>query len=377
VPNVFLPIAILGGITAAMAATLALVQFDIKRVLAYSTLSQLGYMFLALGAGGMLAVHDGSSAGYTAGIFHLMNHAFFKALLFLGAGSVILGMHHSNDMREMGGLHRKMPWTSWTVLIGTIAIAGIPPLSGFWSKDEILASLLEAGKINPVFLLLWVLGLGVAVLTALYMFRMWFMTFWGKPKSEKAEHAHESPASMTLPLVVLAIFALISGFFLFAGFADFIHFDAHEFLAGAPAAQHQTGPDLLNNILSSPYTYLSVLLALGGLAAAFSVYMMNRPAPDSLIAPIVGHDIHKVLTNLYYYDHAFMTAGEKVGMGLARAGNVFERNVIDGAVRGVGAASAATSTLTRRWQSGVVTTYALVVVCGLSLVLLFLFRGAF
>lgn len=376
-PDVFVIIAVLGGITAFIAATMALVQFDIKRVLAYSTLSQLGYMFLALGAGGILAVHNGSSLGYTSGLFHLMNHAFFKALLFLGAGSVILGMHHVNDMRQMGGLHRKMPLTSWTVLFGTISIAGLPPFSGFWSKDEVLASLHEAGTIQPIFTLLWILGLLVAVLTALYMFRMWYLTFWGKPKSDAASHAHESPKSMTVPLAILAIFALMSGFFLFGGFASFLHFDAHHYIASIPEEHPHAGADIFTGIVTNPFTYLSVLLAAIGAWIATSIYVYNKPPADRITLPTIAHDTHQVLWNLYYYDRAFMATGQAIGMGAAKAASVFDKVIIDGAVNGIGKTNTFLAGIARRFQTGVVTTYALVVIAGLGLILLALYGGVF
>jgi proton-translocating NADH-quinone oxidoreductase chain L len=376
-PDVFPIIAILGGITALLAATMALVQFDIKRVLAYSTLSQLGYMFLALGAGGILAVHHGSSLGYTSGLFHLMNHAFFKALLFLGAGSVILGMHHHNDMRKMGGLHRKMPLTSWTVLLGTISIAGLPPFSGFWSKDDILASAREAGALQPLFSLLWAIGLLVALLTALYMFRMWYLTFLGKPKSEEAEHAHESPKSMTIPLAILAVFAVGSGFFLFTGFASFLHFDAHTYLAEAPASHSESGLEIFTHIIASPFTYLSVVLAAIGVAIATSIYVFNKPPADRITLPTLAHDAHQVLVNLYYYDRAFMATGQALGMGPAKAAAAIDKHVIDGAVNGIGRTNTFFGGIMRRLQTGVVTTYALVVIAGLGLILIALYGGMF
>jgi proton-translocating NADH-quinone oxidoreductase chain L len=369
-PDVFLVIAVLGGITAFMAATMALVQWDIKRVLAYSTLSQLGYMFLALGAGGLLAAHLGDSAGYTAGVFHLMNHAFFKALLFLGAGSVILGVHHHQDMAHMGGLRKLMPVTAITVLIGSLSIAGLPPFSGFWSKDEVLAATLEAGADHPIFYVLWALGLATALLTAFYMFRMWFLTFAGRPRSEHAAHAHESPRVMTAPLQLLAVFALVSGFFLFTGFLGLIHFDAHEFDAGAPAAEAHTSTDVLMHILASPFTYLSVAVAALGVWAAYRVYVQGRPRPETLTAPLLAHDAHKVLTNLYYYDRAFMATGQALGLGLAKASAWVDRWIIDGTVRGVAWTSRAFSGAVRRTQTGRVTTYAGGVALGLTLLVL-------
>src|SRR5690606_22023867 len=189
-------IAAIGVATALIAAFIAVTQNDIKKVLAYSTVSQLGYMFLGLGVG-----------AFTGAFFHVMTHAFFKALLFLGAGSVIHAMHHEQDMRRMGGLKKYMPITYITMLLGTIAIAGIPPFSGFFSKDEILAFTFHA---NP---LLWGLGFVAALFTAFYMFRMLFLTFFGKFRgtTDQANHLHESPIQMTVPLMVLAVLAVVGG----------------------------------------------------------------------------------------------------------------------------------------------------------------------
>ncbi len=184
--------------TALWAATIAIAQTDIKRVLAYSTISQLGYMFLAVGA-----------AGYVAGVFHLMTHAFFKALLFLGAGSVIHGMRDQQDMRKMGGLRKAMPVTAATMAIATVAIAGIPPLAGFWSKDEILGVAFGRGG---WFSVLWVVGLVTALLTAFYMTRQFVLVFMGEPRWDPDVHPHESPRVMTLPLIVLAGLSIVGGF---------------------------------------------------------------------------------------------------------------------------------------------------------------------
>ncbi|HTF82601.1 MAG TPA: NADH-quinone oxidoreductase subunit L, partial [Cytophagales bacterium] len=196
-PDTMLIIAVVGIATALFAATIGLVQNDIKKVLAYSTVSQLGYMFLALGVG-----------AFTSGLFHVMTHAFFKALLFLGAGSVIHAMHHEQDIRFMGGLSKKLPITHITFLLGTLAIAGIPPFSGFFSKDEILA---HAFQKSPI---LWGLGVIGAMLTAFYMFRLYFLTFQGKFRGthEQEHHLHESPWAMTLPLIILALLSVVGGF---------------------------------------------------------------------------------------------------------------------------------------------------------------------
>ena len=190
-----LVIAYTGGITLFVAATIAVVMTDIKKVLAYSTVSQLGYMMLALGVG-----------GWVAGLFHLLTHAFFKALLFLCSGSVIYGCHHEQDMRKMGGLFPKMKITALTMLVGVLAIAGMPLFSGWYSKDAILAQALGFINVHPQHLLLFLLPLVTAGITAFYMFRMWFMTFTGKPRDHHVyEHAHESPWLMTVPLIVLAV----------------------------------------------------------------------------------------------------------------------------------------------------------------------------
>src|SRR5437660_759989 len=200
-PNAMKTVAIIGALTAIFAASIGLVQNDIKRVLAYSTVSQLGYMFLALGVG-----------AFAAGVFHVFTHAFFKALLFLGSGSVIHAMSGEQDMRNMGDLHRRIPTTYWTMLIATLAIAGIPPFAGFFSKDEILWQSWATESV--AYHLLWIIGYATALMTAFYMFRLIYLTFWSKPRMshEVEHHIHESPASMTIPLVVLAVMSLFAGF---------------------------------------------------------------------------------------------------------------------------------------------------------------------
>src|SRR5205814_380361 len=198
-PEARLVIAYTGGITLFLAATVAIVMTDIKKVLAYSTVSQLGYMMLALGVG-----------GWAAGLFHLFTHAVFKALLFLGSGSVIYGCHHEQEMTKMGGLFSKMKITALTMLMGVLAIAGTPFFSGWYSKDAVVAQCLGYVAVNPQHALLFILPLGTAGITTFYMFRMWFMTFTGKPRDHHVhEHAHESPWTMTVPLIVLAVFAVV------------------------------------------------------------------------------------------------------------------------------------------------------------------------
>jgi len=288
--NTILIIGIIGGFTAIFAATMALANYDIKRVLAFSTISQLGYMILGLSAGAFLFTLHHDTAGYSAALFHLMNHAFFKALLFLAAGSVIHTVH-TNDMRLMGGLHSKMKITSITMLIGAISIAGIPPFSGFWSKDELLASVFEAGSENILFTVLWALGVITAFMTAFYMFRLWFMTFAGSYRGE--EHPHESPKVMTGPLVVLAILAFGSGFILFynGGFGNLIFWGEHG---------HGVAPlELIVETFASPLTYLSLLAAFGGLALAYAVYYKQTIKAEVFTATPARAAAHKLLLNRY------------------------------------------------------------------------------
>jgi len=278
-------VAWVGAATALFAATIGLVQRDIKKVLAYSTVSQLGYMFLGLGA-----------AGFAAGFFHVFTHAWFKALLFLGSGSVIMAMHHEQDLFRMGGLKDKLPITFWTMLIGTLAIMGLPPFSGFFSKDEILYL---AFLKSPV---LWVIGVVGACCTAFYMWRLMALTFWGEPRDpHKFEHAHESPWQMTLPLALLAVGSATAGFLgvpeAFGG-----HFAIGKFLEPAlsfgqahPAHGHHEGPAVLLAVLS---TGLGIAAALAG----FFLYKDGLAKAEVLAAKVPG--LHLVLLNKYFVDEA-------------------------------------------------------------------------
>ncbi|OFX13972.1 MAG: hypothetical protein A2V59_05960 [Armatimonadetes bacterium RBG_19FT_COMBO_69_19] len=295
-------VAWIGGITALMAATIGIVQDDIKRVMAYSTISQLGYMMMGLGV-----------LGFTAGVFHLMTHAFFKALLFLAAGSVIHAMH-TNDMKEMGGLGRVMPWTYGTMLVGALALSGVPPFAGFWSKDEIL---LEAFHHNPP--LFWV-GLVGAFITAFYVFRMIFLTFSGPLRSHHA-HPHESPAVMTVPLVALAVFSGLIGF---VGapwwgnpFHHFVEFEAAESV-----------PFDLNLAL------LSTAVALAGIFTAAVVYYWKWLSSASLRR--AARPLYALLVHKYYWDELYAFAVVTPTLWIARRLRVFDLYVIDGAVNAVG-----------------------------------------
>ncbi|MCI2429158.1 NADH-quinone oxidoreductase subunit L [Candidatus Acetothermia bacterium] len=323
-PENLLIVATIGGFTAFLAATMALINNDIKRVLAYSTISQLGYMFLGLGVGGFTYAFAHEAAGYTASLFHLMNHAFFKALLFLGAGSVIHSMH-TNDLRQMGGLRKFMPITSLTMLLASLAIAGVPPFSGFWSKDELLAAVFAAAEHEPWLFVLGVLALAVAFMTAFYMFRLWFLAFAGKPRYEQHHHRpHESPVLMTVPLMLLAVPAALSGMTLLLGFADLIYH-------GKP--HHLSALEVLKHIFTSPLTYLSTGLASVGIGLAYAIYLRDW----SIVLPKpltqIKNGVHKLLEQKYYLDRLLVEwlAG-RVTLGLAWLVERFDSLIVDGAV---------------------------------------------
>ncbi|MBE7172231.1 MAG: NADH-quinone oxidoreductase subunit L [Williamsia sp.] len=340
-------IAITGLATVILAATIALKQNDIKKVLAYSTVSQLGYMFLALGAG-----------AYTGAVFHVMTHAFFKALLFLGAGSVIHAMHNEQDIRFMGGLKKYMPVTHITFLLGCLAIAGIPPFSGFFSKDEILVG---AYAFHPV---LYYIGVAGAFMTAFYMFRLYATTFQGafRGTHEQEHHLHESPAPITVPLIVLAILSTIAGF---AGipalFAEGAHALAHflepifapsERVHPAHELSHQTEWMLLAG---------SLVVAVAGAAIA---YIRYSKTPDLKEAEGVG----KVLENKWYVDELYDNTVVRPLNALGRFSNsVVERLGIDWIVNGVGKTVQYGSRQLRFLQSGQVGNYILLMVVGILL----------
>src|SRR5438552_16851881 len=322
-----LVIAGIGGFTAIFAATMAVVNNDIKRVLAFSTISQLAYMFLGLGAGAYLMATEAvngepvNSAGYSAALYHLFNHAFFKALLFLSAGSVIHAVH-TNDMREMGGLSKSMPITSRVMLFGSLALAGIIPFSGFFSKGEILSVTFDAGADHPGFYLLYLLGLSTAFLTAFYAFRLWFMTFHGEYRGH--EHPHESPRVMTTPLLILAGFTLISGLLAYPmqGFGNLVFFGRAE--AGFPL------------VGIPPVHYLLEALSLGapglGIWLAWSIYETKRIPAERLTRAPGGAVIHRMLTKRYWIDDAYDAFGRTVVYGIARGLDWFDRTAIDGIV---------------------------------------------
>jgi NADH-quinone oxidoreductase subunit L len=309
-------IAWIGASTALMAATIALTQTDIKKVLAYSTVSQLGYMFLGVGVG-----------GYAAAIFHLMTHAFFKACLFLGAGSVIHAMGGEQDMRKMGGLRQHMPYTFWTFAISVLAIAGTPLTSGFFSKDEILWLSYSSEHGAPM---LWLLGVVGAGMTAFYMFRQFFMVFFGQCRADHhtQQHLHESPKVMTLPLVVLAIGALFAGWIglpaVFGG-SQFAHW--LEPVAGAHAEEHA------DHALELGLMAVSISVAALGFFIAYLMYYRTTLSPD-LFANLAGGLFYRLFERKYYLDEIYQAVFVNGTLLLARAGSLFDQYVIDGIVDG-------------------------------------------
>lgn len=341
-------VAVVGALTALFAATIGLVQTDIKRVLAYSTISQLGYMFLGCGV-----------AAYSAAVFHLMTHAFFKALLFLAAGSVIHGMGGEQDMRKMGGLRTKLPVTFWTMTIGVFAIAGAPGLSGFFSKDAILYSAFQHGGFGKV---LWFLGLVTAALTAFYMFRLWYLTFFGETRSHDT-HPHESPWSMLGPLVLLAGLSICGGWVSFGGrFFDFL----------APVTGPRAdapGGDTLEYILMA----VAVAVALVGWYFAHTFYSGKSERPKELAAAYPGG--YKLLANKYYVDEFY---GATVVRPIMIFSTYFLGWVVDKAILGglawlLGGIAVFSGALLQRWQSGNIRSYAAWLAAGAAAVLLFIF----
>jgi NADH-quinone oxidoreductase subunit L len=391
-PKALLVVAVIGALTAIFAASIGLVQNDIKRVLAYSTVSQLGYMFLACGVG-----------AFAAGVFHLATHAFFKALLFLGSGSVIHGMSGEQDMRSMGGLKTKMPWTHRTMLVGCVAIAGIPPLAGFFSKDEILWSAFRIGGYGRV---VWAVGLVTAAMTAFYMFRLYHLTFSGKFRGtpEQEHHLHESPSSMVVPLQVLAVGSILVGLlgvpavlfgnnwiehFLHPVFADAHHALEEVFATASP------GPGVEMALMVA-----SVFLAATSIFVATRFYKVAPEVPARLAASWAG--VHRVLLHKYYVDELYgklfvrglalgggsalyatdrylVDGGDgEVGPGLgvnglawlcrdivARLSNFWDKWVVDGAVNLTGFVLDNLSYLFRAVQNGLVQSYALSMLIGL------------
>ena len=414
-PEALTVVAAIGAITAIFAASIALVQNDIKRVLAYSTVSQLGYMFLGLGSG-----------AYASGVFHLMTHAFFKALLFLGAGSVIHGLSDEQDLRRMGGLFKYMRVTAITFMIGWLAIIGIPPFAGFFSKDLILAKTFERGQEDPVFLLLYLLGLITVGLTAFYMSRLVFLAFFGPyrgaaahtpteaaatpehepvaaqplPGGEAARSAgegmpshdahgpvavntaahgaahagpHESPATMLIPLVVLAFLSIVGGLWPLSGIPGFLPLGqaptgVEEFLAPSLASHAaSTTEAVLDPTIEIALTVASVGAALLGLLVAAALYLAGRPRPADIVSAFGTP--YRWLVNKWYVDELYQALIAHPGARLASFLSAFDLGVVDGAVNGVARLARGTGGLLRGLQSGYVRGYAVTFVVGAFAVL--------
>ncbi len=393
-------VAIIGALTAFFAATVGIVQTDIKRVLAYSTISQLGYMFMACGV-----------AAYSAGIFHLLTHAFFKALLFLAAGSVIHAMNGEQDMRLMGGLRKDIPITFWTMTAGVFAIAGFPPFSGFFSKDEILADAFRAPHIGPI---LWFIGWITAFLTAFYMFRLWYLTFFGQRRSEdphpqahgsQAEDAgqahahgvHESPWVMLVPLIILAVLSVAGGWIgipqSLGGNNTFAHFldpATHttplsyeqvsvamntnpEAATAANTTQPAEAPESPNT--ERILTLLSVLAAIGGLLLADTLYRRKPELPDRIAGRL--HALYRLICNKYWVDQFYGLIIVRPLLFLSRyvLWGAVDRGVIDGGGFLLGGGAQGAGSALRRLQSGNIRSYAGWLAIGAAAILLLSYFG--
>jgi NADH-quinone oxidoreductase subunit L len=368
-PEVMVIVAGIGIFTAILAASIAMTQTDIKRVLAYSTLSQLGYMFASLGVG-----------AFGAAIFHLMTHGFFKGLLFLGSGSVIHAVHEEQDMRKMGGLATKIPQTYWTMLIGAIAISGIPPLAGFFSKDEILGESYKLG-----FTWVWFIGVVVAIMTAFYMFRLIGLTFWGQSRVDKdvEPRIHESPRVMTVPLWLLAIPSIVLGVILsWPGPPLGPLFGQHGegLLAGWLAPIFEHGQELLGHEeaafnlggIDGVLILVSVAVAVAGVLIAWRLFgvelgtlrMPGRPAVVSRITKRLWF-LYRASVNKWWFDDINNLLFVVIGGRFANALAWFDRNVIDGIVNSIGALTRRSGSDLARVQTGRVQNYALGIALGL------------
>jgi NADH-quinone oxidoreductase subunit L len=336
-PETMAIIAFVGTLTALFAATIGFAQTDIKRVLAYSTVSQLGYMFAALGVG-----------AFTGGIFHLMTHAFFKALLFLGSGAVIMAMHHEQDMTRMGGLRKYLPATYWTMLIAALAISGVPGLSGFFSKDEILWRA-WSGNHSFVWFVLWL----TAGMTAFYMFRLVFLTFWGEERmgDHVKRHLHEPPKNVIYPLVVLAILSVIGGYVglpAWMGVTNgFEHFLEPVLRLPGEQAVHES-----SHSAELMITGLSIAVALAGIWFAHRIYVAKPESAERIVSRIRG--LHRLVFHKYFVDEIYDAAFVNRTKNLANACFFVDSKFVDGAVNGTAATTRGTATVSRLFDTYVV-----------------------
>lgn len=358
VPHVLVVVAVIGAFTALLAAFIALTQTDLKRVLAYSTISQLGYMFLALGSG----VGNLAAAAVVAAIFHLFTHAFFKALLFLSAGSVMHAMGNVIDMRRFSGLRHVLPTTHWTFLCGALALAGCPPLAGFWSKDEILAVTLGASEYSSLYTVLFLSALATAGLTAFYTFRAYFLTFWGPERipPEAGEHAHESPPIMTIPLMILAAGAVGAGLLLW----PFTNLLLRTPSIGDLAEAHVSHALLLA---------ASIPVVAAGIGSAWWMYYRNPGVAGRWAANLQA--LYQLSLNKLHLDeiyYAFVVAPLR---GIATACKFLDLQVLDSIIDHLGQIPAFIGQLFRPIQNGLVQFYALAMALGLTVFLIALLRA--
>ena len=348
-PSTGIVVAIVGASTALLAAVIAVTQTDIKKVLAYSTISQLGYMVLGIGVG-----------AYTAGVFHLTTHAFFKALLFLGAGSVIHAMADEQDMRKMGGLRKMMPITFVTMTVGWLAISGIFPFSGFWSKDEILAATFDKGG---AWLILWGIGLLAALLTAFYMTRLWVLTFWGKPRWAEGTHPHESPWTMTVPLIVLGLFSLMFGWFNTPARLAFEHFLEPSFAL----IVHPEAPSFQSFAVLAT---IALVVAIAGIVWGWRRYHRTE-------LPVEEGGFWENGLNAFYVDEfygkVFVAPGMKISEWFA---DTVDPKIIDGAATGIATGVESFGDELKKTQSGRTRAYAAgIAIGGILLMFAFLVLG--
>ncbi|HEX9095664.1 MAG TPA: NADH-quinone oxidoreductase subunit L [Candidatus Dormibacteraeota bacterium] len=337
-------VAIVGAVTALFAATIAIVQTDIKRVLAYSTMSQIGYMFLAVGIG-----------AYSAGFFHLLSHAFFKALLFMAAGNVIHAMHDEQDMRKYGGLLKQLPRTSWSFLIGSVSLVGVIPFVGFFSKEQILGAAFSKPD-DSLALAVWVFGFITALVTGFYTGRMWWMSFAGKPSAERpVEHPHEAPPVMLIPVLILAVLATIGGFIQTRalGFGPRL---VDDFLQSVVGRQSWEGG--ASEVIA---TFVTMILATLLFLGAYRIYIQHAWKPWSEVVPWA----QRLLERKYYFDELYDAVFVRTMDGLARDGlRYVEGPVIDGAVVGAGELAEAGAHSLSLTQTGYFRNYVLVFVAG-------------
>jgi proton-translocating NADH-quinone oxidoreductase chain L len=358
VPHVLMIIAFIGAFTALLAALIALTQTDLKRVLAYSTISQLGYMFLALGSG----IEKLAAVAVVAAIFHLFTHAFFKALLFLSAGSVMHAMGNVIDMRRFSGLRHVLPVTHWTFLCGALALAGCPPLAGFWSKDEILAVSLGASEYHGLYTILFFSGLLTAGLTAFYTFRAYFLTFWGEERipPEAGHHAHESPPVMTIPLRILAVGAVGAGFLLWP---------FRTLILRTPGIGEFHEADVSHLLLLTA----SIAVVGAGIGLAWLMYYRKPGLADQWAANLQA--LYQLSLNKFHLDELYYAFVVAPLAAIAAVCRFFDLQVLDSIVDHLGQIPGFVGQLFRPIQNGLVQFYALAMALGLTVFLIALLRA--